>query len=462
MVVSTILPGIFIFALTGILHRWRIGILLVLSAAAVCWLQPDLPAAILSGVFPLLSILLVILTWMIVRPSDSVHPGSLLFLAVGLIAGMVAMKPENLPSLRQTSAVVILGVGTLTGFSQFVRDDTARRKQSAGMLILVMIALLLILKYPPAAIFFSQLIQSAAGEESINAGISDLQWIGISYIVLRLIAVLIDFRKDQLPALSLEELLIFTLFPASLLAGPIDRAQRFAADLRNPAALDSARVLYCGKRIASGLIKKFVMADTLALVALSADIAPDTKGIFGAWIIAYIYAFQIFFDFSGYSDIAIGIGGLVGIDLPENFDRPYLRQNLSQFWQNWHMSLTTWFRAYCFVPFSRWMLRRKIPVSDYFIAQVVTMALIGLWHGVTVNFILWGLWHALGLYAHRLLASRTRSWYLRVRQRTWANRLIYAGGVLATFHFVVMGWVFFALPDPAMSFDYLQKMFGIA
>jgi D-alanyl-lipoteichoic acid acyltransferase DltB (MBOAT superfamily) len=95
------------------------------------------------------------------------------------------------------------------------------------------------------------------------------------------------------------------------------------------------------------------------------------------------------------------------------------------------------------------------------VAQLSTMLLIGLWHGVTLNFAIWGLWHGVGLFAHKLLADNTRAWYLRVVQTRWKRRLIYAGGVFATFHYVALGWVFFALPEPADSLDMLARLFGL-
>jgi alginate O-acetyltransferase complex protein AlgI len=145
-----------------------------------------------------------------------------------------------------------------------------------------------------------------------------------------------------------------------------------------------------GQRIVIGLFKKFVIADSLALFALNASNASQVDGWPWAWILLYAFSLQIYFDFSGYTDIAIGLGHLMGFKLPENFNSPYLQPNITQFWNTWHMSLTQWFRAYYFNPLTRSLRTLKKPLSIgliMFITQLSTMVLIGLWHGVSWNFI---------------------------------------------------------------------------
>ncbi len=173
----------------------------------------------------------------------------------------------------------------------------------------------------------------------------------------------------------------------------------------------------------------------------------------------YAYAFQIFFDFSGYTDIAIGLGRLLGIKLPENFNSPYLKPNLTQFWNNWHMTLTQWFRAYFFNPVTRALRSGKKPLPIpwiIFITQLATMVLIGLWHGVTWNFVLWGLWHGLGLFIHNRWSEWTKARFAKFGARLQAGLNI--GGILLTFHFVALGWVFFALPEVSTSVHFFQVL----
>jgi len=165
------------------------------------------------------------------------------------------------------------------------------------------------------------------------------------------------------------------------------------------------------------------------------------------------------FDFSGYTDIAIGLGRLLGIKLPENFKAPYLKPNLTQFWNNWHMTLTQWFRAYFFNPVTRALRSGKkkfsIP-SIVFITQMGTMVLIGLWHGVTWNFVAWGVWHGLGLFVHNRWSEWTKGRFATLPMG-W-QKALNVGGVLLTFHFVAIGWVFFALPSLTVSGQFLQRL----
>ncbi|MFP4322961.1 MAG: MBOAT family O-acyltransferase, partial [Anaerolineales bacterium] len=295
----------------------------------------------------------------------------------------------------------------------------------------------------------------------IPGSLGTVEWLGFSYVVLRLLSMLADFRSGQLPAMNATETLIYALFPASWLAGPIDRAPHFMSELRDATSAHSERLMTGGKRFIVGAFKKFVIADTLALAALSPALAGDIDSASGAWLAAYLYALRIFFDFSGYSDMAIGAGILAGIKLPENFNQPYLRPSLALFWQNWHMSLTGWFRAYVFMPLSRWLLRRPVNLPENLIAQIVTMLLIGAWHGLTANFLIWGLWHAVGLVAQRALSQRTRPQARRWNANPWRRRVLYVFGVFVTFHYVLIGWVFFALASPAESLRILGVMFGV-
>jgi D-alanyl-lipoteichoic acid acyltransferase DltB (MBOAT superfamily) len=188
-----------------------------------------------------------------------------------------------------------------------------------------------------------------------------------------------------------------------------------------------------------GLFKKFVIADALAWIALNDVFAQEVKSPAWTWVLLYSYSLRIYFDFSGYTDIAIGLGRLLGIRLPENFASPYLKPNLTQFWNSWHMTLTQWFRSYFFNPFTRAMRSGKQPVRAVLVilvAQIVTMVLIGLWHGVTVGFILWGLWHGAGLFIQNRWSD-----YMKVHTPAWGKvgagqMVLKYSGIFLTFHFV--------------------------
>ncbi len=212
--------------------------------------------------------------------------------------------------------------------------------------------------------------------------------------------------------MSLAEYVTYLVFFPTLSAGPIDRLERFTVDLRTAPKRTPEEIGEAGKRLLIGLFKKFAVADTLALIALNATNAAQVHGAGWAWVLLYAYALQIFFDFSGYTDIAIGLGRLMGFKLPENFNAPYLKPNLTQFWNNWHMTLTQWFRAYFFNPVTRLLRsgKRRLPIPVIILlTQILTMVLIGLWHGATPNFVVWGAWHGLGLFIHNRWSELTRS-----------------------------------------------------
>jgi D-alanyl-lipoteichoic acid acyltransferase DltB (MBOAT superfamily) len=326
----------------------------------------------------------------------------------------------------------------------------------------LLVGILVVLKTPALSLQASIFFRMLTNRPIETAMALDLRWLGISYIAFRLIHVLWDKQLGRLPELTVPEFATYVVFFPSLAAGPIDRAGRFAQDLRKDFALTQDETLLGGRRIAIGLLKKFVIADTLALIALDDALATQVRTAGWMWIVLYAYTFQIYFDFSGYTDIAIGAAYLAGVKLPENFAAPYRKPNLTQFWNSWHMTLTQWFRSYFFNPFNRWIRRFKnIPAwTMIFVGQVATMLLIGFWHGITLNFIFWGLWHGLGLFVQNRWSDFVRTRYPDLAQRARLQSILQIGGVLFTFHFVALGWIFFALSQPALSWKVFMRLFG--
>ena len=206
-----------------------------------------------------------------------------------------------------------------------------------------------------------------------------------------------------------------------------------------------------------------MVADTLALIALNDALATQVRTTGWMWLIVYAYSFQIYFDFSGYTDIAIGIAGLVGIKLPENFAAPYLKANLTQFWNSWHMTLTQWIRSYVFNPFNRWIRGFKnLPLwTMLLLGQLATMILIGLWHGITWNFVFWGAWHGLGLFLQNRWSDFAKTRFVAVSDARLQTAL-QLGGIFLTFHFVALGWVFFALSELSLSWRVILALTGVS
>jgi D-alanyl-lipoteichoic acid acyltransferase DltB (MBOAT superfamily) len=257
----------------------------------------------------------------------------------------------------------------------------------------------------------------------------------------------------------------YVIFFPSFVAGPIDRIERFTRDLHNPVALNRQDWVEAGTRFFLGLFKKFVIADTLAWIALNDIFAQQIKSPAWMWVLLYSYSLRIYIDFSGYTDMAIGLGRLVGVSLPENFASPYLKPNLTQFWNSWHMTLTQWFRSYFFNPLTRALRSNKYALPSFLIILIVqlsTMILIGLWHGITIGFVLWGIWHGTGLFIQNRWSD-----YMKNRIPAWGEtpagqKILRYSGVFLTFNFVSLGWLFFMLSDPAQIWKTMTILFGAA
>jgi alginate O-acetyltransferase complex protein AlgI len=465
--------SILISLLIGALMRGtrRTYLLLAFSVLAVYWFQPLIPLRAFDFWFPSLTLALVLLTWFITSQRELWHSRQIL-IALLLIAGLPAiiiLSRYFLPNPILTATtppqffqylifLVILGIMILS-----IAWISHRSSWGISTTIILLIVILIILKTPALSLQTSIFFRTLANRPVENASFTDLRWLGFSYIAFRLIHVLRDRQMGRLPELSLPEFATYVVFFPSLSAGPIDRAERFAQDLRRDFSLTQDETFLAGQRIFLGLFKKFVIADSLALIALNDALATQVRTAGWMWIIVYAYAFQIYFDFSGYTDIAIGMARLVGIKLPENFASPYIKPNLTQFWNNWHMTLTQWFRSYFFNPFNRWIRGFKnIPAGAMILTgQIATMLLIGLWHGITFNFILWGLWHGLGLFLQNRWSDLIRTRYPNVGENTRLQPLLQIGGILLTFHFVALGWVFFALSETSLSWRVFRKLFGM-
>ena len=212
-------------------------------------------------------------------------------------------------------------------------------------------------------------------------------------------------------------------------------------------------------RIGQGLLKKFVLADLLAGgLSLTPALAAQTTSPAALWALLLGYGLRLYLDFGGYTDIAIGLGILFGIRLPENFDRPYTRTNLTAFWQSWHITLSNW------APLSRGLLRGQRRPPTFVIvllAYLATMIVIGLWHGISWTFLIWGVWHAVGLFVHKQWSDRTRRWYRGLQGRPWPRRAWAVAGWALTLVYVMLGWVWFLMPDVAGAAQVLGRLLGL-
>lgn len=479
--------------LNTLARRVRPWLMLSASIAALYWLQSSTPIRHLDFWLPTATLGLTVLVWVATlkprpatggrRPDQAAGPAILDRRATAItalvIAGIVALiaatryvdtlcclTPSRPPEISAVG-VAMLTCAAVCGVAWFAQ---ARQLALQAALVTLLLALFVALKTEPLTAGVSAILRSLTGQSVSQASALDVRWLGFSYIAFRLIHVLRDHATGRLPALSLREFVTYVVFFPALTAGPIDRAERFVKDLRgweagpDAAAARAEDVTEGLRRILIGVFRKFAVADTLALIALNETNAGQAQSGIWAWVLVYAYAFRLYFDFSGYTDIAIGLGRLSGVRLPENFDRPYLRSNLTMFWNSWHMTLANWFRAYWFNPLTRWLRTAGgaslSPSAIILIGQTTTMTLIGIWHGVTWNYALWGLWHAAGLFIHNRWTAWIRSRPGGPPAAVWRGRLINALNVALTFHFVALGWVWFVLPDVGQAMALFARLFG--
>jgi len=428
------------------------------SLLAMFWLLADSVSIRLTFLLGVAAIALVYATWLVTNPRPTEADQRTMW-GVGIV--LMAVGIAFAVMSRQWLMVGAMGlVGVSALYLPRPTADVSDSKRNTTTLIALILVIFALLKYPPLAQFFGESLTNA---ESIT---QPIMWVGFSYFAFRLLALIFDSRAGRLPAegFSLRETLTYALFFPAYTAGPIDRPQPFMAKLPEQDNALTKNIVHGVGRIGVGMFKKFIVADLLALIPLSSQTLGETQSTMGLWVLLYVYTFRIFLDFSGYSDIAIGLGQLYGIKLPENFDRPYLKPNIQQFWQSWHITLSTWFRIYFFTPFSRMLVTRSPKPPQWVIvllAQLSTMLLIGLWHGISLNFVVWGLWHGVGLFGFKMISDRTRGWHRRVTERQAVRRMFYGGSVLITFHFVAVAWLYFALPDVTLATETLLRMFGV-
>jgi len=272
--------------------------------------------------------------------------------------------------------------------------------------------------------------------------------LGISFFTFEFIHYAVDRYHGRTEAGKFREYLAFILFFPTMVAGPIKRYQDFLPKLRAPSrdwALDWSRGI---TRILTGLVKKFAVADFMTALTNHlnrSDMAAAQRWILPVWLLAY--GIKIYFDFSAYSDIAIGSARLFGIVVPENFDWPYFRANIAEFWRHWHISLYRWLVDYIFIPMGGSRVRPSLVYRNV----LLTMLLSGLWHGAGLNFLVWGLWHGVLLCLHRLW----RRWRPAPLNPTWFH--VFACWLL-TFVCVNLGWAFFAMDLPTALF-FFQRLF---
>lgn len=284
--------------------------------------------------------------------------------------------------------------------------------------------------------------------------ISAISWtkivlpIGISFFVFQEMSYTIDiYRGEHAPLRKFTDYVLFIFLFSHLISGPIVTYHVLADDINDRRKKINADYRIAGFfRLMTGLARKVIIANTLGEVANSVFVSPVSQlSGFDCWVGALAYTFQLYFDFAGYSDMAIGLGKLMGFDFPENFNNPYISQNITEFWQRWHITLGNWMKRYLYIPLGG----NRVSNGRMYANLATVFLLSGLWHGASWTFVVWGAYHGFFLICDRL----------------FLNRLLAPTGkyvrIAITFIIAVIGWVFFKADTLDYAVHMIAKMVWI-
>jgi len=373
-------------------------------------------------------------------------------------------------SFAGIKAIVLLAVSTFLVYAAALGLERARTPRMRRLVFELGLVSglfgLVVFKYTD---FFGRLCFSAAGIFKPGIVYKPLGFayvVGLSFYTFKSISYLVDVYRGKMAAEKhLGYFALYVSFFPQLLMGPIDRAVRFIPELKKRVDLDFDRLASGIELIAWGIFKKIAVADRLALFVNDVFAQPKDQGLY-LLLGAYIYAFQIYCDFSGYTDIAIGFSRILGYDSMENFRTPYASRSLPEFWSRWHISLSTWLRDYLFLPIAYRVLRAikspallsiKAEAWAYGIGIIITWTLGGLWHGAAWTFVIFGAVHGIYLLLSNITKKGRRRFVRGIRlDRLPALRR--AIQVFITFNLVSLAWVFFRAESLTAALAFLQKI----
>ena len=324
------------------------------------------------------------------------------------------------------------------------RDNKKISRLIIGLDVAFNLSLLFVFKY---LTFTGNIIDSIFG---VNLPIPNIALpIGISFFTFQAMSYVIDVyrQKGEVQTNILYVGLYISFFP-QLIAGPIVRYETIADEIKN--RKETLNDFFDGfARFVVGLSKKVLLANSFAILAdqsFDAVKNGDSISVMFGWLGAIAYTLQIFFDFSGYSDMAIGLGRMFGFHFLENFDYPYISTSITEFWRRWHMSLGTWFRDYLYIPLGGSRCSKGRNIFNLFVVWFLT----GLWHGANFTFIVWGLMYFVLLVIEKLTGLYKKN-----------GRILNVFKWLYTILFVVLGWVIFRVESIGDAFVYIRSMFGL-
>jgi alginate O-acetyltransferase complex protein AlgI len=339
--------------------------------------------------------------------------------------------------------IALILASTVVDYFLGILLETAPAKWRKPLLIVSLVVNLGFLGFFKYYNFFASSLASLLGWPADSLALNIILPVGISFYTFASLSYTIDvYRRRTTAVRNVIDYAFFIAFFPHLIAGPILRAKQFLPQIQQWQPPSSATVKRGVALILGGLVKKMVFADRFAIAS---DVYFNNLAVYPGWLAAWSGAFaftmQLFFDFSGYTDIARGCAKVLGFEFPLNFERPYLAVSPAEFWQRWHITLSSWVRDYLFLPLTRGTRSR---LRIYF-ALLVAMLLVGLWHGASWNFVMWGLYCGIVIVVCRILQQKSTATHLG---RFLAHRAFHPFKVLITFALFMVGTAFFRPKNP--------------
>ncbi len=337
---------------------------------------------------------------------------------------------------------------------QRLPEKGSAAKWVVAFALIVNFAILAIFKYYNFFLEQTILFLQSLGFQAHASSLKILLPVGISFYTFQALSYVIDvYRKTFTPTRNVTAFLAYVSFFPLLVAGPIERATNLLPQFQRPRTFDYPLAVEGCRQMLWGFFKKLLVADNCATAAnaLLGASEPSTAAL---WVGMICFTFQIYGDFSGYSDIAIGCGKLFGIRAMRNFNYPYFARDIAEFWRRWHISLTTWFRDYLYFPLGGSRCSNWKKVRNTFAIFLVS----GLWHGANWTFIVWGAFHAF-YFLPLLLSGKNRAYTTSVvAEGKWLPNGRECIQMLSTFFVALLGWVFFRAPTIETAFDWLKHL----
>lgn len=331
-----------------------------------------------------------------------------------------------------------------------------KRKLWLGISLFVNLGLLAVFKYYN---FFIESFVTAFASVDIVINPTTLNIIlpvGISFYTFQTLSYTIDiYRKKLEPTEDVISFFAYVAFFPQLVAGPIERATNFLPQFSKKRTLSADEISDASRQILWGFFKKVAIADNCAVIVDAVFDNPEAFGSSTLILAAFLFAIQIYGDFSGYSDIAIGTAKLFGFRLMTNFSVPYFSRDISEFWRRWHISLTTWFRDYVYIPLGGSRGTKRKTIINTFIVFLVS----GFWHGANWTFIFWGGLNAL-FFMPLLLMNKNRRYLNPIAENKWLPNMKEVFALLKTFVLITFTWIFFRSDSVQDSFQYLIQIFS--